>query len=83
MGHEIQFQVPSIPQHLELDVHERLVAARSKAVEAVLIAEDAESKARALRRAATAQLKAYERLLAEHDGQLRLEGVDDEGALRR
>jgi hypothetical protein len=51
---------------------QRLLAARSVAVDALLDAEDLEDQARRARRVATARLRHYENMVAEYRGQLRL-----------
>lgn len=55
-----------------LEARNELHSARSRAVDALLEAEDLEAQARRARRQATARLKHYERLLQEHQGQLKL-----------
>lgn len=65
-------KVPDPPQSADAEIYAKLTDARTRAVDSILAAEEAEAKARALRRTATARLKNYEALLLEHSGQLRI-----------
>lgn len=57
--------------------YERLVQARTSAVDALMQAEDLEMQLRTARRVARSRTKHYERLLAEYHGQLSV--LDEEG----
>jgi transposase len=61
--------VPNAPT----EAPQELLDARRRAVNALLDAEKAEQVARRSRRKATARMKAYEHLLEEYRGQMRLE----------
>lgn len=65
--------VPGVPSQAEGDIERRLRSARSRAIDALLAAEEQEREARRLRRIAASKLRAYEHMLEELNGQLTID----------
>jgi uridine kinase len=63
--------IPPLAQGNEAEA--KLRTARTRAIDTLLEAEEAERKSRRLRRTATSRLRAYEHMLEEYNGQLTIE----------
>lgn len=68
--------VPPLPAG---EVEQRLIAARTAAVDLLRKAEDLEAEVRDTRRRARSRLRHYEALLSEYQGQMSV--LDEEGVL--